>query len=37
MTGLFDIFDVLYKVMPEWMVYGLFIALLLVLSPLWYQ
>lgn len=37
MTGLFDIFDVLYKVMPAWMVYTIFGALLMALLPSWLQ
>jgi len=37
MRGVLDIFDVLYKLMPQWMVFTLFFILLLALFPFWFR
>ena len=37
MRGLIDIFDVLYKLMPQKMVWGLFVLIVLSILPLWYR
>ena len=37
MTGVFDMFDVLYEVLPPWAVVAVFTVTLIAILPLWYR